>query len=131
MLVNRGWVARDRRLPGTRPPPPARLEGVARFPAEPGPFAPDNDPATGMWFHIDPEAVAAHLARPLAPFYLQAAPAAGAPDWPRARPPEPRFRNDHLGYALTWFALAGALAIFYLVWRRRAGREGHVPPASA
>ncbi|MDE0408988.1 MAG: hypothetical protein OXN81_14150 [Alphaproteobacteria bacterium] len=46
-----------------------------------------------------------------------------APDWPRARPPEPRFRNDHLQYALTWFALAGAVAILYLVWRRRAGKE--------
>ena len=82
-----------------------------------------------MWFHIDPEAVAAHLARPLAPFYLQAAPAAGAPDWPRARPPEPRFRNDHLGYALTWFALAGGAG--YLLSRLAPPRrEGGPCPAS-
>ena len=123
VLVNRGWVEPARRAPDARPPPPPALAGVVRFPSERGPFAADNDPARGMWFHIDPAAAAAHLGRPLAPFYIQAAPAAGAPDWPRARPPEPRLRNDHLQYALTWFALAGALAILYLVWRRRAGRE--------
>ena len=123
VLVNRGWVEPAHRAPDTRPPPPEALAGVVRFPSEPGRFAADNDPARGMWFHIDPEAVAAHLGRRLAPFYIQAAPAAGAPDWPRARPPEPRLRNDHLQYALTWFALAGAVAILYLVWRRRAGRE--------
>ncbi len=124
VLVNRGWVEPARSAPDARPPPPAPLAGVVRFPSEPGPLAADNDPARGIWFHIDPEAVAVHLGRPLLPFYVQAAPAAGAPDWPRARPPEPRFRNDHLQYALTWFALAGAVAILYLVWRRRAGREG-------
>ena len=124
VLVNRGWVEPARSAPDTRVPPLAALDGVVRFPSEPGPLAVDNDPARGIWFHIDPEAVAAHLGRPLAPFYVQAVPAAGAPDWPRARPPEPRFRNDHLQYALTWFALAGAVAILYLVWRRRAGREG-------
>ena len=155
VLVNRGWVEPARRAPDTRVPPPAALEGVVRFPGEPGPFAVDNNPARGMWFHIDPKAAAAHLGRPLLPFYIQAAPAAAAPnasnvanggvsaaapnasnvtiggvsaaaapDWPRARPPEPRFRNDHLQYALTWFALAGAVAILYLVWRRRTGREG-------
>ncbi|MCY3671946.1 MAG: SURF1 family protein [Alphaproteobacteria bacterium] len=139
VLVNRGWVEPARRAPDTRPPPPAALEGVVRFPSEPGRFAVDNNPARGMWFHIDPKAATAHLGRPLVPFYIQAAPAtaapnaanvanggvsaAAAPDWPRARPPEPRFRNDHLQYALTWFALAGAVAILYLVWRRRAGKE--------
>ena len=137
VLVNRGWVEPARRAPDTRARPPAALEGVVRFPSEPGPFAIDNNPARGMWFHIDPGAVAAHLGRPLLPFYIQVAPivsnaanlttggvsTAVAPDWPRARPPEPRFRNDHLQYALTWFALAGAVAILYLVWRRRAGKE--------
>ena len=138
VLVNRGWVEPARRAPDTRPPPPAALEGVVRFPSDPGLFAVENDPGRGVWFHIDPAAAAAHLARPLEPFYIQAAPAAaapnaanvtiggvsaaGAPDWPRARPPEPRLRNNHLQYALTWFALAGAVAILYLVWRRRARR---------
>ena len=126
VLVNRGWVEPARRAPDTRPPPAVALEGVVRFPGAPGRFAVDNDPARDMWFHIDPEAAAAHLGRPLQPFYIQAVPAANAPDWPRARPPELRFRNDHLQYALTWFALAGALAVLYLVWRRRAERgEGH------
>ena len=139
VLVNRGWVEPARSAPDARPPPPAALAGVVRFPSEPGPLAADNDPARGMWFHIDPKAAAAHLGRPLLPFYIQAAPAAAAPnaanatiggvsaaaapDWPRARPPEPRFRNDHLQYALTWFALSGAVAVLYLIWRRRAARE--------
>ncbi len=123
VLVNRGWVEPARRAPDARPPPPSMLEGVVRFPSMLGPFAPDNDPTSGMWFHIDPEAAAAHLGRPLMPFYIQAIPVDGVPGRPRARPPEPRFRNDHLQYAFTWFALAGVVAILYSLWRRRAGRD--------
>lgn len=123
VLVNRGWVEPARRAPESRPPPPPELAGVVRFPSEPGRFAADNDPVRGIWFHTDPEAAAAQIGRPLKPFYIQAAPVAGAPDWPRARPPAPRFRNDHLQYALTWFALAGVVAVLYLIWRRRAGKE--------
>ncbi len=121
VLVNRGWVEPARKTPQTRAPPPEGAGGVVRFPARPGRFAAENDPAHNVWFHVAPEAMAAQLGRPLAPFYIQAVPADGAPDWPRARPPEPRFRNDHLQYALTWFALAVALAVIYLVWRRRRG----------
>ncbi|MGH6954065.1 MAG: SURF1 family cytochrome oxidase biogenesis protein [Alphaproteobacteria bacterium] len=33
-----------------------------------------------------------------------------------------KLRNEHLGYALTWYGLALALASVYLVYRRRALR---------
>lgn len=44
-----------------------------------------------------------------------------APEAPAliAEPPPPAFANNHLGYALTWFGLALALAGFYIALLRR------------
>ncbi len=33
--------------------------------------------------------------------------------------------NDHLQYAITWFALAAAAVAVYIVWRRQAGKTRH------
>jgi surfeit locus 1 family protein len=33
-------------------------------------------------------------------------------------------RNDHLQYAVTWFALAETLLIMYFIWHRSQGRFG-------
>jgi surfeit locus 1 family protein len=59
----------------------------------------------------------------VAPYFVDAQGAASG--WPRAGLTVVRFRNDHLVYALTWFALAAmmAAAIVYLVLDARRGRR--------
>lgn len=49
------------------------------------------------------------------------------PQWPALQPSAPpaAFSNNHLGYALTWFGLALALAGFYIALLRR--RPGAAP----
>lgn len=122
LLVDRGFVA------GTisaRPPvePSDRsvmLIGQFRTVPEPGLFAPPP-PAHGERFLARDEAAMAE--------YLEAGPVAGTvfaltssnPEWLALKPSAPpaAFSNNHLGYALTWFGLALALAGFYIVLLRR------------
>lgn len=91
VLVDRGWVK-------TRTAPPAAgeavVEGFVRKGGRPSGWTPDNDPTRNVWFYVD------------APYYIDTAP-----------PPE--LPNNHLGYAVTWYGLAAALAATYGVWISR------------
>jgi surfeit locus 1 family protein len=120
VIVNRGFVPNERRDPAIRPLGSVRVEGLLRLPPaeKPGWFTPDNRPAAGEWFWVDLGAIAA--AQGLigaAPFYLDTA---GAP------PPLP---NDHLQYAITWFSLAAAALVIYVLSERRLsrGRDDSLP----
>jgi len=99
---------------------------VRRF-AAPGWFTPDNEPASGAWFYLDRGQLAAALGSTnIAPFYVQQAPGADRPGtYPQGAVPEVALRNPHLQYALTWYALAVALLVIYVVFhaRRGAGEE--------
>jgi cytochrome oxidase assembly protein ShyY1 len=59
----------------------------------------------------------------VAPFYIdleQPVPPSGIP---KPGPLDVHLKDDHLQYAITWFALAGAVVIAFLVWLR----AGHQP----
>ncbi len=113
ILVNRGW------RPGSAPPTEGpdgevALEGVLRFPRAPGAFAPEHGPAPERWLWYDLAGIERRLGLDLAPAVLELEPPEGT-----------GLVNNHLQYALTWFALAAALATIYLVsqWDRRPERE--------
>lgn len=114
LLVNRGFVTPDRR--GRTPPPagPVRVEGLLRLTEPGGGFLRSNDPAADRWYSRDVAAIAAArgLGRVL-PWFLDAG--ANGDGWPRGGLTVVTFRNTHLQYALTWFAMAGLLA--FLAWR--------------
>ena len=119
LWVNRGWVGesvyRDNPEAVARPAGAVTLEGVVRGARRPGPFTPENDPAADLWFF--PELAAMDQARGIEArvFVVHALPEAGAARWPRASMPGVSIRNDHLSYAITWFALAGAWVVIYLL----------------
>jgi surfeit locus 1 family protein len=128
LLVNRGFVPQDLRGAVPHGAPEQAVTGLLR-PTEPGGgFLRHNDPAARRWYSRDVAAIAAAqgLAGAVAPYFVDAAAEPGAaPAWPRAGLTVVRFRNDHLGYALTWFALAAlmAAAIGYLVLDARRERR--------
>ena len=117
VLVNRGFVpagARDRAAPA--PAGTVRVEGLLRLDEPGGRILRGNVPAQDRWFSRDVGAIAA--ARGLAgaaPYFVDAAYDADAPEWPRGGMTVVRFRDHHLQYALTWFALA--LMAAYAAWR--------------
>jgi len=72
-----------------------------------------------MWYRRDLSAMARALdvdPAALVPFHVLLESPAPAGGWPRPEAlPEPP-RNPHLGYALTWFGLAAALAGVYMAF---------------
>jgi surfeit locus 1 family protein len=128
LLVNRGFVNPE--LRGRVPHDGERqtVVGLLRFTEPGGTVLQSNAPAQGRWYSRDVQAIAQaeHLAGPVAPYFLdeQATPAT-AQRWPRPGLTVIRFPNDHLQYALTWFALAAmvAAAIGYLLLDERRLRR--------
>jgi surfeit locus 1 family protein len=120
LLVNRGFVPSEQRTSVPRGASDESVTGLLR-PGEPhGRFLRSNEPAAGRWYSRDVAVIAATqgLAGPVAPYFVDAQAQPGAaPAWPRAGLTVVRFRNDHLVYAITWFALAAIMAagIVYLV----------------
>ncbi|HEY0330669.1 MAG TPA: SURF1 family cytochrome oxidase biogenesis protein [Rhodopseudomonas sp.] len=105
------------------------LTGYLRFPEHPGALTPAPDPAKRLWFARDTATMAAMLGwGDVAPFYIDLeapVPTAGVP---KPGPLGVHLKDDHLQYAITWFGLAGAVAMAFAVWlagqrRRRGGDE--------
>ena len=116
VLVNRGFVPPDRRDPATRPEgqpaAPVTVTGLLRLSEPKGGFLRSNDPAKGRWYSRDVAAIAEArgLSGPVAPYFIDADATPNPGGLPRGGLTVVRFRNAHLGYALTWFALAAGLA---------------------
>lgn len=113
VLVNRGFVPPQARDPATRianaPQGTTVVAGLLRLTEPGGGFLRENDPAGERWFSRDVQAIAA--ARGLAPvagYFIdaQAAPAGTPRAWPVGGLTVIAFHNNHLVYALTWYALA-------------------------
>ncbi len=123
VLVDRGWVPPDRAEPRLRQEgvsqEPAEVEGMIRAVSERGPFTPDNRPDQNLWFTIDVPAMAAFTGIELLPSVVEAGPAANPGGYPVGQDRPIEVPNDHLQYALTWYALAVALAVIYVIFLRR------------
>lgn len=126
VLVERGWIPRDlrdraRRASGN-PAGEVAVEGILRLAPEgrPGWFVPDNDPAKNEWYFLDLAAMARAAGVPDAlPFYVEAGPAPNPGGYPLGGQANTELRNEHLQYAITWYCLAAALAVIYLLLLRR------------
>ncbi len=139
VLVNRGFVAGDRREPGAssagKPVGETQVTGLLRI-SEPGDgFLRRNDPAAGRWYARDVAAIAtARGLADVAPYFVDAdassavsshassngpsAASSTGPGGPRGGLTVVAFNNHHLIYALTWFVLAilaGGAGLFVLL----------------
>ena len=105
-----------------------RITGLLRLVEPDGTLLQANDPAQNRWYSRDVAAFSDYLGLPQpAPFFIDAD-HAGTPDaWPRGGLTRLDFRNNHLQYALTWYAMALLLVAGtgYVIWlARRPEREG-------
>lgn len=128
VLVNRGFVPDDAQAAAT-PTGEVAVIGLLRISEPHGRILRANVPAQDRWFSRDVQAIAAKRGLSnAAPYFIDAefnATAAGSCGecWPRGGMTVVSFRNNHLQYALTWFALA--LLTAYAIWRfAREGRQG-------
>lgn len=126
VLVDRGWAPAADDPAVTRPAGEVVVEGAVRAFEAPNRFTPANDPAGNAWFNPDRAAMAAAVGvAEVAEVYIGAiSPVAAitAGELPIGDPPGVNLRNNHLGYALTWYGLAAALIVVAgLAMRRRTG----------
>ena len=125
ILINRGFVPADRREAGARAAGdvsgPVEIVGLLRMSEPGGGFLRSNDPAGDRWYSRDVAAIAA--AKQLAdsaPYFIDADATPNPGGLPVGGMTVVSFRNSHLVYALTWFALAAMSAgAAYAVHRRR------------
>jgi surfeit locus 1 family protein len=130
VLVNRGWVPPDRRPAVTRPGAPRGqvwVTGIVREIGEREAFANDNSPETGAWYWVDRDAMEAYSGVPLLPMVVIADRGADPAILPRGGQVRLDLPDNHLQYALTWFALAAAMAIIYAIWMVRASKRRDLP----
>lgn len=125
LLVNRGFVPKERRDPRTRmagnSADEATVTGLLRVTEPGGAFLRANDPAAGRWYSRDVAAIA--KARGLgrtAPYFVDADATPNPGGYPVGGLTVVRFPDNHMVYALTWFALC-ALSLFFAgrLWRIR------------
>ncbi len=111
VLINRGFVPSDRRdaserakgnVAGT-----VEVTGLMRMSEPGGAFLRSNDPANDRWFSRDVAAIAASKGLvDVAPYFVDADATPVVGGLPIGGLTVVRFRNSHLVYALTWYALA-------------------------
>jgi cytochrome oxidase assembly protein ShyY1 len=131
VVVNAGFVPntmqerspQDRAVKPLITGQPVMLTGYLRFPEKAGVLTPAENLARRLWFTRDHLAMAHALGwGEVAPFYIdleQPVPASGIP---KPGPLEVHLKDDHMQYAITWFALAGAVLIAFAAWLRAQRR---------
>ncbi len=131
VLVDRGWVPPGRRRPETRAEGqvagPVSLTATLRTGGWKGYdfLRPENDPAGNAWVWMDLPRMAesVRLDGVARGYYLVAGAAPNPGGLPIGRPPGVELPNNHLGYAITWYALALVLLVIYLLHQSRPEPE--------
>ena len=129
-LVERGWIPSARASEvlsgGLSVDGSLMLEAVTRLPLRSGPFTPGDDLAASMIFAENLDALANAFGLDLEPMVLVLGTGlpAGPPldGLPIPSDPSPDLPNNHLGYAITWYGLAGALLAVYIAFGRSRSR---------
>ena len=139
-FVNRGFVTPEMRGRVPHERDEQTVVGLLRLSEPGGSFLQSNEPAQGRWYSRDVGAIAKAqgLQGEVAPFFVdqQALTPADRSAWPRPGLTVLQFPNNHLVYAVTWFALAAGVAAaagFVIVSdrRRTASSPSSTPPDRA
>jgi cytochrome oxidase assembly protein ShyY1 len=100
------------------------LTGYLRFPEAPGWLTPAENRTRRLWFVRDHQLMAGALGwGTVAPFYVDLEQPVPENGIPRPGPLDVHLKDDHLQYAITWFALAGAVLIAFGAWAKGRRRS--------
>jgi surfeit locus 1 family protein len=129
LLVDRGIVPEHLRDPHARLAGELAGErhivGVWRIPDAPGIFTPAPNLAKRIWYGRDAEGIAkAEHLKLAAPVVIEADASPNPGGWPRGGQTVVTFRNEHLQYAITWFALAAVALGGWIAYHVAQGRFG-------
>jgi len=124
ILVDRGFVPQSLRDPSTRTDTRedgmVQIDGVLRWPSDRSNFTPDPDPSIREWYSREVAPLAE--AMDTEPVMIVQGPT-DRPGWPRGGKAQVNIRNQHLPYAIQWFAIAGVWALMSILWFRKVARS--------
>jgi surfeit locus 1 family protein len=128
VVINRGYVDNPNPDAGLKPIalPAATVDiiGALRWPEQPGWFVTPFSERQDLWFARGHRAMAARYGwGEVAPFYIEMESPIPPGGVPRPGPLTVKLRNDHLGYAMTWFGLAAVLLGVFAFWLRSRRRQ--------
>ncbi len=118
VLVDRGFVpdgVDEVPAPASEVELHIELHGVLRWFPPRSSWDAEDDPSRDFWFVRDAQKMAAHLGIAAAPFFIELA--RTDTSIPLGGQTRMVFTNNHLGYAITWYGLALALAIVFGIWQ--------------
>ena len=132
VVVDRGWVPLDKKQRSTRPQSliegPTTVEGVIRRADVRNYFTPANEPDKNLWFSADVEAMARKAGIPqVRPYLVEGLRQPIPGGFPVGGEIRVALRNDHLQYAITWYALAVALVVIYVLFHLKLVDENKTP----
>ena len=132
--INRGFVPTGSAPDDwTRPSGRAEVSGLLRITEPDGTLLEKNVPDEARWYSRDVATLseAAGL-EGFAPYFIDADHTGEPAGWPRGGLTVVKFRNPHLAYALTWYAMAALFlgGMIYVIKDRRRARSD-ITPSSA
>ncbi len=123
VLVNRGWIPHDKQDAALRGEGQltgvVRLRGLVRTEQPQGTFQPDNRLEEGVWYWVEIDAMGDAVGLEVLPVVVEAGATANPGGLSIGGQTRLEVPNDHLQYALTWYALALILAVIFVVFHRR------------
>ncbi len=120
VMADLGYIPAERKGEGIGQDTPATVTGALFWPRDEDSFAPTPDREENIWFARHPGEMADALdAEPV----LIVADSHDLGEWPKPMRLGVNLRNDHLGYAITWFSLAAIWAVMSVLLARREYRR--------
>ncbi len=114
--VNRGFVPNDKKTPEAWDDAPEHITGLLRATEPEGTLLERNEPDINRWVSRDTRQMAETLGLgETTAYFVDADHLAEAGQSPRGGLTIIKFTNNHLSYALTWYAMA-ALFLAALIW---------------
>jgi surfeit locus 1 family protein len=131
VLIDRGFVPDALRDPASRSQGElsnmVTVTGLAWPPEHQGLFIPNNEPEQNRWFWRDLGALSKSMllaGTPIVvPFFIEAERSDIPGGWPQGGQTRIDLPNNHLQYAITWFALAFCLVVIYVIYVRAGLRQ--------
>jgi len=131
VLVDRGWVPEQFREPETRPQGQVKGEqtvtGILRRSFEKPWLVPENRPEEGLWMYANIPQMEDYLGLDTFPMFLQADDTPNPGGLPQGGQTRIDIPNNHLQYAITWYGIAIALLVIFIVFHMRPVEEEDRP----
>jgi surfeit locus 1 family protein len=132
VVVDRGWVPLDKKDRATRPQSliegATTVDGVIRRANIRNYFTPENEPDRNLWFSADVQAMAKKADLPeVRPYLVEGLRQPIPGGFPVGGEIRVALRNDHLQYAITWYSLAVALVVIYVLYHLKKPEDEAKP----